>query len=43
MGSFDNFNPATGLPMTPGSPYGIDVVGNPYGMDNDAYHSPWVS
>ncbi|MEZ7912531.1 MAG: hypothetical protein QMB55_11960 [Propionivibrio sp.] len=43
MSDFDNFNPATGLPMTPGNPYGTDVAGNPYGVDNNVYHNPWVS
>lgn len=27
------YNPGTGLPMVNGGPFGVDVGGNPYGMD----------
>lgn len=40
--SYDTFNPATGLPMTPGDPYGVDVGGNPFGLDYSINHDPWI-
>ena len=32
-------NPATGLPMVDGTTAGVDVMGNPYGVDNAALFS----
>ena len=36
-------NPATGLPMTDGGIGGVDVGGNPYGVDIHSLHKPWSS
>lgn len=42
--TFNPINPATGLPMNDASYGGVDVGGNPYGFDNNAWqHSPWPS
>ncbi len=42
--TFNPINPATGLPMNDASYGGVDVGGNPYGLDNNAWqHSPWPS
>lgn len=35
-------NPATGLPMTSGSPIGFDMQGNPYGFSNQEINAPLI-
>lgn len=34
-------NPATGLPMSDGSAYGVDIGGSPFGVDVHVRHHPW--